>query len=168
MRAGKIQVVAGAVLAAGVVTGGMLAVGQGLTVEDNPGKPLGLEGVETGVAAQDASLISGARIKADGSTPKVEEPVVVESPVVDEVPPSGPVVISPRRSGPGPSAPAPAAPAPAPSPKHDGKFDGHWGDHKWDPPKAPEPRHEAPKPPRHDGPRDRSGGGHGGGGHGGH
>jgi outer membrane biosynthesis protein TonB len=126
-RAGKIGLVASAVLATGVVTGGMLAIGQELTVDDNPGEPLTLEGVETGVAAEDASA-SGARIRAEGTTPKVEP--VVEQPVVDEVPPADPVVITPRRPAPAPAAPPP--PAPAPEPKD--KKDDHKGDDgpKWD------------------------------------
>ena len=101
-RAGKIGLATSAVVAAGVVTGGMLAVGQQLDVADDPGRQLTLQGVETGTAAQDASgVVSGARIRAEGATPKVEEPVVVEQPVVNEVPPSDPVVIAPRRRRPG-------------------------------------------------------------------
>ena len=158
-RAGKIGLATSVVVAAGVVTGGMLAVGQGLKVDDNPGKQLTLEGVETGVAAQDASgAVSGARIRAEGSTPKVEE--VVEQPVVNEVPPSDPVVIAPRRTAPAPVAPAP----PAPAPKHDGRWgDGHgWGDSKAPKPEAPKPEPQKPRSPwspQHGG----GGGGHDGG-----
>ncbi len=102
-RGGKIGIAASAVLATAVVTGGMLAVGQELNVDDNPGEPLTLEGVETGVAAQDPSgAVSGARIRAEGTTPKVEP--VVEQPVVDEVPPADPVVIAPRRAAPAPAS----------------------------------------------------------------
>jgi outer membrane biosynthesis protein TonB len=128
-RAGKIGLAASAVLATGVVTGGMLAIGQELTVDDNPGEPLTIEGVETGVAAEDASA-SGARIRAEGTTPKVEP--VVEQPVVYEVPPADPVVIAPRRPAPAPAAPPPP-PAPAPEPKQK-KDDDHKGDDgpKWD------------------------------------
>ena len=154
-RTGKVGLAASAVLAVGVVAGGALAVGQELVVDDNPGQPLTLEGVETGAADQDASAGSGARIRAEGTTPKVVE--VVEQPVVNEVPPAGPVVISPRKPAPAPApAPAPPAAPPAPGPAA--------------PPKAPAPPPKAPKPPdgpKHDGPKDdgpkRDGPRHGGG-----
>jgi len=171
-RAAKIGVATSAVIAAGVITGGMLAVGQELKVDDNPGEQLTLQGVETGVAAQDAAgAVSGARIRAEGTTPKVQ--TVVEQPVVDEVPPADPVVIAPRRAAPA-APPAPAPASPAQGPKHDDKW-GTWnghGDGKWGEP--PQPKQEAPKPAPAkpggpDGPRQGDwgggGGGHGGGGH---
>jgi hypothetical protein len=162
-RAGKIGLATSAVVAAGVVTGGMLAVGQQLNVADDPGRQLTLQGVETGVAAQDSSgVVSGARIRAEGTTPKVEDPVVVEQPVVNEVPPSDPVVIAPRRS-----APAPAAPAAPPAPKQDGHQWGNgnrWGEAPQ--PQAPKPEPQKPEPQKPKAPQGPQHGG-GGGGHGG-
>ena len=154
-RASAVATLGGAVIVAGLVTGGVL-VGQEFGVDDHPGETLGLEGVETGAAARDAgaSDVTGARLKADGSTPKVVEPVVETPPVVDEVAPADPVVIKPRKPAP---APAPAPAPPPPKPEHDGK----WGDHKdgggdkdWGDWGDRDDKPEPPKPdgPKHDGP----------------
>lgn len=127
-RAGTIGIVTSALLVAGVITGGMLAVGQELDVDDHPGEQLALQGVETGDAAQDAAgQGSVARIKADGTTPKVEESVVVEQPVVDEVKPPDPVVIAPPQPASAPLSQDPAPPPPDPEPAND-HDENPWGD----------------------------------------
>jgi uncharacterized membrane protein YgcG len=132
-RVSVIAMMGSAVLAAGVVTGGVLAVTQELDVENHPGEQLSLEGVQTGDAAGGV-VLTGARIRAEGTTPKVVETPVVEKPVVNEVEPSDPVRIAPQqpaRVAPKPAGPAkkpaPAVKKPAPKPTVS-KDKDRWGD----------------------------------------